>query len=169
MILNDVHRGIKKYRKRKRVGRGPGSGHGKTSGRGHKGQGSRSGSSSHPTFQGGTMPLVRRIPKRGFNNRWGLTVAVVNLGQIDQAFAAGEEVTLESLAAKNLAKGRFDVLKVLGDGELSKKLKIAAHRFSKSAVEKIEKSGGELVVLAGKTPVKEKQRAARREKKLKAT
>ncbi len=169
MILNDVHRGIKKYKKRKRIGRGPGSGHGKTSGRGHNGQGSRSGSSSHPTFQGGTMPLVRRVPKRGFNNRWGLTVAVVNLGQIDQAYAAGEEVTLESLAAKNLAKGRFDVLKVLGDGELSKKLKIAAHRFSKSAVEKIEKSGCELVVLAGKTPVKEKQRAARREKKQKAT
>ena len=169
MILNDVHRGIKKFKKRKRIGRGPGSGHGKTSGRGHNGQGSRSGSSNHPTFQGGTMPLVRRVPKRGFNNRWGLTVAVVNLGQIDKAFATGEEVTLESLAAKNLAKGRFDVLKVLGDGELSKKLKIAAHRFSKSAVEKIEKSGGEMVVLAGKTPVKEKQRAARREKKLKAT
>jgi len=159
MILNDVHRGIKKHKKRRRIGRGPGSGHGKTSGRGHKGQGSRSGSSSHPTFQGGTMPLVRRVPKRGFNNRWGLTVAVVNLGQIDRAYAAGEEVTLESLAAKNLAKGRFDLLKVLGDGELSKKLKIAAHRFSKSAVEKIEKSGSELVVLAGKTTVKEKQRA----------
>ncbi len=159
MIINDVHRGIKKNKKRKRIGRGPGSGHGKTSGRGHNGQGSRSGSSSHPTFQGGMMPMIRRIPKRGFNNRWALTVAVVNLGQIDQAFAAGEEVTLESLAAKNLAKGRFDVLKVLGDGELSKKLKIAAHRFSKSAAEKIEKSGSEMVVLAGKTPVKEKQRA----------
>ena len=170
MIINDVHRGIKKYKKRRRIGRGPGSGHGKTSGRGHNGQGSRSGSSSHPTFQGGTMPLVRRVPKRGFNNRWALTVAVVNLGQIDQAYAAGEEVTLESLATKNLAKGRFDVLKVLGDGELSKKLKIAAHRFSKSAVEKIEKSGSELVVLAGKTPVKEKQRAIKLQaKKQKAT
>ncbi len=170
MIINDVHRGIKKFKKRKRIGRGPGSGHGKTSGRGHNGQGSRSGSSSHPTFQGGTMPLVRRVPKRGFNNRWALTVAVVNLGQIDQAYAAGEEVTLESLAAKNLAKGRFDVLKVLGDGELSKKLKIAAHRFSKSAVEKIEKSGSELVMLAGKTPVKEKQRAIKLQaKKQKAT
>ena len=159
MILNDVHRGIKKYKKRKRIGRGPGSGHGKTAGRGHKGQGSRSGSSSHVTFQGGTMPLVRRVPKRGFNNRWGKTVAVVNLGQIDQVFEAGEEVTLETLEAKNLAKGRFDILKVLGDGELSKKLKISAHRFSKSAVEKIEKAGAEMIVLAGKTPVKEKQRA----------
>lgn len=158
MILNDVHRGIKKNKKRKRLGRGPGSGHGKTAGRGHKGQGSRAGSSSHPTFQGGTMPMIRRIPKRGFNNQWALTVAVVNVGQIDAAYSAGEEVTLETLAAKNLAKGRFDILKVLGEGELSKKLKISAHRFSKSAAEKIEKSGGEMVVLPGKTPVKVKQR-----------
>lgn len=164
MIISDVHRGIKKYKKRKRIGRGPGSGHGKTAGRGHKGQGSRSGSSSHVTFQGGTMPMIRRVPKRGFNNRWALTVAVVNVGQIDQAFDAGEEVSLETLAAKNLAKGRFDVLKVLGDGELSKKLKISAHRFSKSATEKIEKAGGEIVVLPGKTPVKEKQLAAKQAK-----
>ncbi len=110
------------------------------------------------------MPMIRRVPKRGFNNRWGLTVAVVNVGQIDQAFEAGEEVSLETLSAKNLAKGRFDILKVLGDGELSKKLKISAHRFSKSAAEKIEKAGGEMVVLPGKTPVKEKQQAARQAK-----
>ena len=102
------------------------------------------------------MPLVRRIPKRGFNNRWGLQVAVVNVGQIDEAYAAGEEVNLETLAAKNLARGRFDVLKVLGDGELSKKLTISAHRFSKSAQEKIKKAGGECVVVPGKTPVREK-------------
>ncbi len=158
MILDDVHRGINRNKKRKRIGRGPGSGHGKTSGRGHKGQGSRAGHSNHPTFQGGSMPLVRRVPKRGFNNRWALSVVVVNIGQIDKAFEAGEEVTLESLAAKNLAKGRFDVLKVLGDGELTKKLKISAHRFSKSAVEKIEKSGCEMVVLPGKTAVAQKRR-----------
>ena len=165
MILDDVHRGIQKNRKRKRLGRGPGSGHGKTAGRGHKGQGSRAGNSSHPTFAGGSMPMVRRVPKRGFNNRWAKSVVVVNVGQIDAAFSAGEEVTLESLAAKNLAKGRFDLLKVLGDGELSKKLKISAHRFSKSAAGKIEKSGGEMVVLAGPTPVIEKQRAAKAAKK----
>ena len=165
MILNDVHRGIRKNKKRRRIGRGIGSGHGKTAGRGHKGQGSRAGFSNHPTFQGGAMPLVRRIPKRGFNNRWALSVVVVNLGQIDKAFEAGEDVTLEALSTKNLAKGRFDLLKILGDGELSKKLKITAHRFSKSAVEKIEKAGCEMVVLAGKTPVKEKQR----KKKQKAT
>lgn len=156
MILNDVHRGINRNKKRKRLGRGPGSGHGKTSGRGHKGQGSRRGSSSKPTFQGGTMPLVRRVPKRGFNNQWALRVAVVNIGQLEQAYSAGEEVSPESLVAKNLARGRFDVLKVLGDGELSKKLNVSAHRFSKSAQEKIEKAGGQCVVLPGKTPVKEK-------------
>jgi len=165
MILNDVHRGIRRNKKRKRIGRGPGSGHGKTSGRGHKGQGSRAGSSQHPTFQGGSMPLVRRVPKRGFNNRWGLTIAVVNVGQIDQAFEAGEEVTLEVLAAKNLAKGRFDLLKVLGDGELTKKLKVSAHRFSKSAIEKIEKAGGEVVILPGKTTVAEKKRELKKKSK----
>jgi len=164
MILNDVHRGINRNKKRKRIGRGPGSGHGKTSGRGHKGQGSRSGFSNSPTFQGGAMPLVRRIPKRGFHNRFGQIVVVVNVGQIDKVFEAGEEVTIESLAAKNLAKGRFDLLKVLGDGELTKKLKISAHSFSKSAIEKIEKSGGEAVVVAGKTPVAVKQREKKKQK-----
>ncbi|WP_425395705.1 50S ribosomal protein L15 [Aeoliella sp.] len=165
MILDDVHRGIQKYRKRKRLGRGPGSGQGKTAGRGHKGQGSRAGNSRKPTFQGGAMPLVRRVPKRGFNNRWGLKVMVVNLGEIDKAFDAGAEVTLEAMAAKNLAKGRFDILKVLGDGELTKKVKISAHRFSKSALEKIEKAGAEAVTLPGKTPVAEKQAQAKSNKK----
>ena len=161
MILNDVHRGIQKNRKRKRLGRGPGSGHGKTSGRGHKGQGSRAGSSQHPTFAGGSMPMVRRVPKRGFNNRWAQVVAVVNLDQIDSAFEAGEEVTLDALRAKNLARGKFDELKVLGNGELTKKLTISAHRFSKSAAEKIAKAGGEMITLATKTPVEEKKRQSR--------
>ncbi len=165
MILDDIHRGILKSRNRKRIGRGPGSGHGKTSGRGHKGQGSRAGHSQKPTFQGGAMPLVRRVPKRGFNNRWGLSISVVNLGQINDAFEAGEEVTLKALAAKNLAKGRFDLLKVLGDGELTKKLTIHAHRFSKSALEKIEKASGEAVTIKGKTPVAEKVRLAKAAKR----
>ena len=160
MNLNDIHRGIKKYKTRKRVGRGPGSGHGKTCGRGHKGQGSRAGFSMHPTFEGGQMPLVRRIPKRGFNNRWALTVAIVNIGEMEKRFDDGDEVNIETLKAKNLAKGTFDVLKVLGDGELTKKLKVSAHRFSKSAKEKIEKAGGEAVVLPGKAPVvKNKQKS----------
>jgi large subunit ribosomal protein L15 len=161
MNISDVNRGISKNKKRKRIGRGIGSGHGKTAGRGHKGAGSRNGTSTRVTFTGGNMPLVQRIPKRGFNNRWGVKVAVVNLGQIDEAFAAGEEVHLESLAAKNLARGRFDVLKVLGDGELKKKLKISAHRFSASAKEKIEKAGGQMTLLPGPTPVKVKQAAQR--------
>ncbi len=147
MKLNDVNAGIKKNKKKKRVGRGPGSGHGKTSGRGHKGQGQLAGWSASPIFEGGASPLIRRIPKRGFHNQFGQTIAVVNVGQLDAAFAAGEEVTLRSLKAKNLAKGRYDVLKVLGAGELTKKLKISAHRFSASALEKIEKSGGEANVL----------------------
>ncbi len=160
MNLNDVHRGIHKFKKRKRVGRGPGSGLGKTAGRGHKGQGQRAGFSAHPTFEGGQMPLVRRIPKRGFNNKWADVVAVVNVGDLDAAFNDGDEVTLASLKTKNLAKGCFDVLKVLGDGELSKKLTVSAHRFSKSAQEKIEKAGGQTVPLPAKKPVvKSKQKA----------
>ncbi|MEM6330665.1 MAG: 50S ribosomal protein L15 [Planctomycetota bacterium] len=161
MILDDVHRGIHKNRKRKRLGRGPGSGHGKTSGRGHKGQRSRAGHSQHPTFAGGAMPMIRRVPKRGFNNRWAKKVAVVNLDQIDAAFDDGAEVTLEAMAAKNVSKGRFDELKVLGNGELTKKLKISAHAFSKSALEKIEKAGGEAIVAPGPTPVEEKKRQAK--------
>lgn len=160
MILDDVHRGIVKNRKRKRIGRGPGSGHGKTSGRGHKGAGSRAGSSPHLMFAGGSMPIFRRVPKRGFNNRWAKTIVVVNLSQIDAAFDAGADVTIDTLVAKNIAKGRFDELKVLGDGELTKKLTIHAHRFSKSAQEKIAAAGASMVVVPGKTPVAEKQKAA---------
>jgi large subunit ribosomal protein L15 len=111
------------------------------------------------------MPLVQRIPKRGFNNRWALKVAVVNLGQIDEAFEKGEEVNVESLKAKNVARGRFDVLKILGDGELKKKLKISAHRFSESAREKIEKAGGEMVLLPLRTPVEDKKQARRASEK----
>jgi len=165
MKIHVVNRGIHGHKKRKRLGRGPGSGQGKTAGRGHKGAGSRAGNSQHPTFQGGTMPLVRRVPKRGFNNRWALQVAVINVGQLDANYEAGELVTLESLSDKNLARGRFDVLKVLGDGELTKKLRVQAHRFSKSAVEKIQQSGGELIVLPAKTPVEEKKRQQRQPSK----
>jgi large subunit ribosomal protein L15 len=153
MNLNDIHRGIHKNKSRKRIGRGPGSGHGKTATRGHKGQGSRSGYSSSPIFEGGQMPLVRRIPKRGFHNRWADTVATVNLGALETHFQSGEEVTPEALRNKHVVKGRYDVLKVLGDGELTKNLKISAHKFSRSALEKIEKAGGQAVVLPGKAPV----------------
>ncbi len=148
MNLNDVHQGIRKHKKARRVGRGIGSGRGKTCGRGHKGQKSRAGWSASPVFQGGTMPLIRRVPKRGFNNRYALTVATVNVGDLQRVFQDGDEVTPETLRARSLAKGRFDVLKILGDGELTMKLKVSAHRFSQSAREKIEKAGGEAVVIA---------------------
>jgi len=153
MNLHDIHRGIKKNKKRRRVGRGPGSGWGKTSGRGNKGQGQLAGWSAHPAFEGGQMPLSRRVPKRGFNNRWGLTVKVINLDDLEALFADGDEVTLEPLRARHQAKGRFDVLKVLGNGQLTKKLKISAHRFSASALEKIQQAGAEAIVLPGPAPV----------------
>jgi len=162
MNLCDINSGIQKHRKRKRVGRGTGSGHGKTCGRGHKGQGSRAGFSMKPTFEGGQMPLVRRIPKRGFNNQWALKVVTVNVSDLDAVFEAGAEVNPETLREKNLAKEKYDVLKILGDGELTKKLTVKAHRFSKSALAKIEKAGGEVVVLPGKKPVvKNKQKSAK--------
>lgn len=153
MKLHDVNEGITKFRRRKRIGRGTGSGLGKTSGRGHKGQHSRSGASQHVTFQGGAMQMFRRIPKRGFNNKWALKVGEVNVGDLEKHFEAGEEVNPETLKAKDLAKYNYDVLKILGNGEITKKLKISAHRFSKSAREKIEKAGGEIVELPGKKPV----------------
>ena len=153
MNLNDIHRGVHTARPRKRLGRGIGSGQGKTAGRGHKGQGARNGVSFSPIFQGGTMPLVRRIPKRGFNNRWAKTVLVVNVGDLNEVFKSGDQVTPEKLADANLAKGRYDELKVLGDGEVTKKLKVSAHRFSKTAVEKIAQAGGETIILPGKAPV----------------
>lgn len=159
MNLDDVNRGIRRNKKRRRVGRGTGSGHGKTSTRGHKGQGQLAGWSHSPIFQGGAMPLVRRVPKRGFNNKFALVVHTVNVSDLETLFESGAEVTLEALREKSVAKKRYDVLKVLGDGELTKKLKVSAHRFSKSAAEKIQQAGGEVVVLPGKTPVEEKKQA----------
>ena len=161
MNIDDVHRGIKKNKKRRRIGRGAGSGHGKTCGRGHKGQKSRAGWSRSAIFQGGAMPLIRRVPKRGFNNKWALDVAVVNVGDLEVFFESGDEVTPEALHDKSLAKNRYDVLKILGDGKLTKKLKVSAHRFSKTAKEQIEKAGGEIVVLPGKASVEEKKTAKR--------
>lgn len=149
MNLSDVNRGIHKAKPRKRLGRGIGSGHGKTAGRGHKGQWSHNGVSFLAVFQGGASPLVRRIPKRGFNNRWAKTIVAVNVGQLEKAFNAGDNVTPESLVGANLAKGVYDELKILGDGELKKKLKISAHRFSKTALDKITAAGGEAIVLPG--------------------
>ena len=147
MNLDDVHQNRGNRQRRRRIGRGAGSGHGKTCGRGHNGQGSRNGFSMHPTFEGGQMPLSRRVPKRGFNNRWARIVLTLNLSDLEKRFAAGDEVTPETLKKSKLVKGRYDVLKILGDGELTKKLTIAAHRFSRTALEKIDKAGGKAIVL----------------------
>jgi large subunit ribosomal protein L15 len=152
MKLNDVHQGVRKHKKSRRVGRGTGSGRGKTCGRGHKGQRSRAGWSAPPVFQGGTMPLVRRVPKRGFNNRFALQVATVNVADLERAFQDGDEVNAETLRAKSLAKGRYDVLKILGDGDLTRRLTVTAHRFSQSAREKIEKAGGLVCIIGSTTP-----------------
>ncbi|MBA4032223.1 MAG: 50S ribosomal protein L15 [Planctomyces sp.] len=149
MMLHDVNIGIQRHKTRKRVGRGPGSGHGKTSGRGHKGAGSRSGTKRRLGFEGGQKPLARRIAKRGFNNNFfALTIAEVNLSAIELVFNAGDVITPEILSSKGLAKGRFDQVKILADGEITKALSITAHRFSAAAEEKILAAGGSAVRLA---------------------
>ena len=110
------------------------------------------------------MPLVRRIPKRGFTNIFALDVAAVNVGDLEEQFDAGDEVTPDALRAKSLVKSRYDELKILGNGELTKKLRVSAHRFSASAREKIEKAGGEVVVLPGKVPCEVKKKEKRQSK-----
>jgi large subunit ribosomal protein L15 len=150
MILSDVHQGIHKNRSRKRIGRGPGSGHGKTSGRGHNGYYSRSGSSRRIGHEGGQMPLARRIAKRGFSNaRFATKTLIFNLDTLEKAFEAGDTVNPESLAEKGLAKGTFDVIKILGNGELSKKLTVNVHGFSAGAEEKIVAAGGTVERISG--------------------
>ena len=126
---------------KKRLGRGPGSGHGKTSGRGEKGQKSRSGYSGKRGCEGGQMPLHRRIPKRGFTNIFKTDYAVVNVSDLDR-FDNGATVDETALRQAGLVKGQHDGIKILGDGELSKKLTVSATKFSKSAKEIIEKAGG---------------------------
>jgi len=132
--------------RRKRIGTGMGSGHGKTSTRGEKGQRSRAGSRIRSGFEGGQMPLHRRLPKRGFTNIFKKRYAIVNLGDLDR-FTAGEKVTPELLAKKGLMKRLGDGLKVLGEGELKAPLHIAAQMFSKAALEKIQRAGGTAEVI----------------------
>lgn len=132
-------------RPRKRIGRGPGSGQGKTAGRGHKGQKSRSGYHHQRGFEGGQMPLHRRVPKRGFTNIFRREYDVVNLSDLDR-FEAGDSVTPQELARKRLAHGRRPV-KILGGGELKKALTVSAHKFSESARTRIEAAGGKCEVL----------------------
>ena len=161
MDLTTVHVGIHKVRKKKRVGRGIGSGHGKTSTRGAKGQWASAGAKK-PTqlFEGGQMQLFRRIPKRGFSHAtWDRTYLIVNVGDLDLAFANGATVDPEALRKVGLAKGPADGVRILGNGELTKKLSIKAHHFSKSAAEKIAAKGGTAEVIPGpKKPVRNKMK-----------
>lgn len=130
----------------KRVGRGHGSGNGKTAGKGHKGQNARSGGGVRPGFEGGQMPLTRRIPKRGFNNIFGTTYTTVNVSQLE-SFVDGTVVDAELLKASGIIKKVNDGVKILGNGELSKSLTVKAAAFSASAKEKIEKAGGKAEVM----------------------
>ncbi len=161
MDLSSVHIGVHKLKRKKRVGRGIGSGHGKTATRGSKGQWASAGANM-PTgaFEGGQMPLFRRIPKRGFSHRtWEKDYHVVNVGDLDKAFADGDTIDPEALRKAGLAKGRADGVRILGDGEVTKRLMIRAHHFSKSAAEKITAKGGTIEVIPPpKKPKKNKMR-----------
>jgi large subunit ribosomal protein L15 len=134
-------------RARKRVGRGPGSGNGKTAGKGHKGQKSRSGYSRRYGFEGGQMPLVRRIPKRGFTNIFRIEYEIVNLRELERVFADGETVSPAVLAKQGLIRKDTSLIKILATGELTKKLVVEAHKFSGSAQSKIEAAGGRCEVM----------------------
>lgn len=161
MDLSTVHQGIQKRRQKKRVGRGPGSGTGKQSTRGAKGQWASAGAKK-PTsvFEGGQMPLFRRIPKRGFSNAtWAREFLVVNVGDLNDRFADGAVVDRDSLRKAGLANGPTDGIRILGNGELNKKLTVKAHHFSKSAAEKIAAKGGTSEVIPPpKKPVRNKMK-----------
>lgn len=153
MSLHEINQGIHKHKRPNRKGRGIGSGQGKTAGRGHKGQFARAGWKALPIFQGGGSPLVRRVPKRGFTNAWALIVAEINVGDLEELFDAGASITPQSLREAGILKSQFDELKVLGDGELTKKLSVSAHRFSATAKDKIEKAGGTVTIIPGRKAV----------------
>jgi len=147
LSLNNLKPAKGSTHKKKRVGRGPGSGLGKTAGRGHKGQKSRSGYSSKIGFEGGQMPLQRRLPKRGFTNIFKKAWLEISLGKIEESFNVGDEVTPEILHERGLIKkAKHDVV-ILGTGDISKALNVSAHRFTKTAKDKIEKAGGTATVI----------------------
>jgi large subunit ribosomal protein L15 len=147
MKLHELRPNEKAFKTRKRVGRGPGSGLGKTSGRGQKGQNARSGGGVRPGFEGGQLPLFRRLPKRGFSNAKFKTVyAVINLSDLNK-FEDGAVVTPEILKEMGILKNQLNGVKILGNGKLEKKLTVKAHKFSESAKESIEKMGGKAEVI----------------------
>jgi large subunit ribosomal protein L15 len=147
MRLNELRPAAGAKKREKRIGRGPGSGHGKTATKGHKGAKARSGGGKQPGFEGGQMPLLRRVPKRGFRNTFRIEFAIVNLKDLN-GFDAKQEVTPEALLASGLIRAHADNVKILGEGQLSKPLVIRAHKFSASALEKIKQAGGRAEVIA---------------------
>ena len=147
LTLNNLHPAPGSTHKKKRIGRGPGSGTGKTAGKGHKGQKSRSGYSSKRGFEGGQMPLQRRLPKRGFTNIFKKEWIEISLAKIEESFNAGEDVTPQILHDRGLIKKAKHDLVILGTGDVSKSLNISAHRFTKTAKDKVEKAGGSATVI----------------------
>lgn len=144
MKLHEIEKPFGAVRANKRVGRGTSSGHGKTAGKGHKGQNARSGGGVRPGFEGGQLPLFRRLPKRGFSNApFKVEYATINVSDLDK-FEDGAVVTPELLKEMGIVKKQLAGIKVLGNGELTKKLTVKASKFSATAVEKIEKMGGKI-------------------------
>lgn len=146
--LNNLKPDLGSKHRKKRVGRGHGSGHGKTSCRGHKGQKARVGLDIRPVFEGGQTPIVRRVPKRGFKNIFKIYYEVVNIRDLAAKFKPGEVVDLEALRERGLIKGKNKYVKLLGEGEIDFPLTVKLHAASKSALEKIEKAGGKVELLA---------------------
>jgi large subunit ribosomal protein L15 len=149
MQLHDVHQGIHRRKPRKRIGRGTGSGHGKTAGKGHKGHSSRQGFKQNPLGEGGQMPIIRRVPKRGFNNgAFRKDYATLNVAALEGRFPAGSVVDEAALRASGLVKGRHDDgVKILGDGDLTVALTVHAAKFTEGAAKKIAAAGGKAVVV----------------------
>ena len=150
MMIHEITEKVGRHKRRKRIGRGPGSGTGKTAGRGHKGAKSRSGfsGSQHETFEGGQMPYYRRIPKRGFNNaRYRKEYTIVNLKGLEARFEADAQVTPDTLVEVGLIHDTKRPVKILAEGELTRKLEVSAAKFSSAAREKIEKAGGSCTIV----------------------
>lgn len=147
MKLHELKPAAGSRKRRKIVGRGPGSGHGQTSGRGEKGQKARSGGGSHPWFEGGQLPLHRRVPKRGFTNVFRFEYAILNVKDLER-FEAGATVSPSTLREAGLVRHIASGVKILGEGSLSKALAVSAHAFSKSAEAKIRAAGGTVEVIA---------------------
>lgn len=146
MKLHELRPAEGSTKSRKRVGRGNGSGLGNTAGRGHKGQKARSGGGVRPGFEGGQMPTIRRLPKRGFNNNFSKEYTVINVSDLEERFENGAEVTIEALFATGLIKKVQDGVKVLGNGDLTKPLTVKVQKVSKTAAEKITAAGGKVEV-----------------------